>query len=117
MPKDKEKELDQRVVVIKTCLIFQKEFQTRIRFNTTPEDYTYKDSAEDNNTNDEEHDNRLLAEALFKIDGMQEVFINGHVITVSISAAFSWRELQVRVLESIKSYLRTKILEKKMGEQ
>ncbi len=68
MPKNEE--LEQKVIVRKTELINQKEFHTRVEFNTFPEDYPFKDSTKDDNTNDEEHDNRLLAEALFKIDGM-----------------------------------------------
>ncbi|MBI4992138.1 MAG: NifU N-terminal domain-containing protein [Candidatus Harrisonbacteria bacterium] len=104
-----QNDLELKVVTQKSDNPESKEFHTRQRLTYYPEWYNGLADAYEFNVEDERNHRYDLAKNLLEIDGVQTVGIDGYIVTVTVSMAFDWKEVEELVLQVLKQYLQALI--------
>ncbi|MBU6141589.1 NifU N-terminal domain-containing protein [Patescibacteria group bacterium] len=86
-----------------------RELHLRTLLSDFPEHYECQADAVRFNVN-EQADNQayVLAGSMFRATGVQEVEIHRYIVTVWISAAFQWEELEKEICGVLRAYLKIK---------
>lgn len=83
-------------------------FSVRVRLSDDIERYRNPAEATLENFEDGSFNRaHILAAALFKINGVQYIVVDGYDVTVAVGRAFVFPEVQAEVLSTIRWYLRT----------
>ena len=101
-----KKNLDIRIILSPTNNKHIKRFSVRHRLSCILEAYNYLNEVLPYNDNTGfPNEGYLLAERLYQIDGVQKVTVDVYDIYITKGKAFSWREVQDKILLAIREYL------------
>ena len=98
---------DIKVIITNTRRSIVKKFHVRQRLSYYPERYYGPADAYPFNTDDMENESYLLAEILFKLEGIQRVKIDGYYVRIMIGYCFKWEEVEDEIIALIKKYIYT----------